>query len=480
MEDSRNQGDSENAKRPSRASGGGMVQLLKWGALFSVCIAAALSISYLLAMSAPAEAPEEAALEEPALAEEDVIALARSVVPREASIRLPTQGLPAGKEQLEAEARFVANTLQQSYPDRAEALHVAAMMHAQFRESAEAEKLWERCLKLSPRDPRYSINFAAIAMDRGDSQAAADTLKAAYDAGVSSPDLLHHLGVALNKVGKSAEAEVIAQEGVAAAQEMPSLWMVLGQAQLKQNKLSEAETSLKKSIDLGVRSSSVYSSLASALAQQDKEEEAKKYRDLVEEVNGDETIDAQRRFQVQSTAEARQATIAILIEAASVQMMMDNSLEAELLLLRALALDPANLVGYQLLGQLYQGANLAAEERLVRQRLVDLDPFQLNHHFNLARAAQDSGDKSAAIAALKYAVTIQPGAAEPFLALAQFQLDDGNFSQARWYAQEALRRRPSATGFRLLSLICEKMGDEATAVTALAEARKLENSTTLP
>lgn len=480
MDDSRDQGHSETSQASRPASGGGGIQLLKWSALCSVCVAAALSISYLLAISTPSEEPEEVAQAGSTISEESVIDLVSKAVPQEANIRLPTQALPAGKEQLEAEARFVANTLQQSYPDRAEALHVAAMMHAQFRESSEAEGLWKRCIQLSPKDPRYSINFAAIAMERGDSEAAADTLKKAYDAGVSSLDLLHHLGVALNKVGKSEEAEAVAEKGIAEAPEMPSLWMVLGQAQLKQRKLSEAETSLKKAIDLGVQSSSVYSSLASALAQQDEEEEAKKYRDLVEEANGEETIDAQRRFQVQSTAEARQATIAILIEAASVQMMMENSLEAELLLLRALALDPTNLVGYQLLGQLYQDAGLAAEERLVRQRLVDLDPFQLNHHFNLARAAQDSGDKSAALAALKYAVTIQPGAAEPFLALAQFQLDDGNVSQARWYAQEALRRRPSATGFRLLSMICEKMGDEANAVAALSEAWKLESQSPLP
>lgn len=480
MDHSHDQGNSQTSHASVPERGSGAIQMLKWGALFSICIAAALFISYLLDMSAPSETPDEATLREPALLEEDVIELARGVLPRKASIRLPTQGLPAGKDQLEAEARFVANTLQQSYPDRAEALHVAAMMHAQFRESSEAEQLWKRCIKLSPRDPRYTINFAAIAMDRGDSQAAAETLKSAYDSGVTSLDLMHHLGVALNKVGKSEEAEAIATKAIGEAPEMPSLWMVLGQAQLKQRKLGEAETSLKKAIELGAGSSSVYSSLASALAQQDKEDEAKKYRDLVKEANGDETIDAQRRFQVQSTAEARQATIAILIEAASVQIMMDNSLEAELLLLRALALDPTNLVGYQLLGQLYQSAGMAAEERLVRQRLVDLDPFQLNHHVNLARAAQDSGDKPGAVAALKYAVTIQPGAAEPFLALAQFQLDDGNVSQARWYAQEALRRRPSAAGFRLLSMICEKMGDEASAVAALTEARKLESSSTLP
>lgn len=454
--------------------------MLKWASLFLLCIAAALGISHLIAVpEAPGQPEESSAIEEP-LEQESISDIVEQLIPQRPSITLPTRAMPASKDDLRAEAEFVANTLRQSYPDRAEALHVAAMMCAQFSQSAEAEKLWKQCIALAPSDPRYYINFAAVAMDRGDSQLAADTLQKAYNAGVSSPDLMHHLGVALNKVGKSEEAEKVIERAIQQDPDNPSFWMVLGQAQLRLRKLEEAEKSLKKTIEAGHESPAAFTSLANALAQQGKDDEAKKYRDLVSDKNGGDDIAAQRRFQVLSSAEARQATVNTLIEAATVQIRMGNSLAAELHLLRALTLDPANFAACQVLADMYHEAGLAAEERLVRQRLVDIAPFDFTNQFKLAEASQASGDRAAAEAALKNVISIGPNMPEPYLALAQFYLDGAKLNQARWYAQEALRHHPTSSGYRLLATICQRMGDETNAVAAMQEAQKLERPSVSP
>ncbi len=472
------EGDAANSVPSSHPSG--VIQVLKWASLFGLCIAAALGISYLIAVPTPPDESVEALADQASLDEEGVVELVKQVLPKQPSISLAARGMPASKDQLRAEAEFVANSLRENYPDRAEALHVAAMMSAQFSQSAEAEKLWKKCIALSPRDPRYYINFAAVAMDRGDSELAAETLQKAYQQGVSSPDLMHHLGVALTKTGKSEEAEKVIENAIEQNPDMPSLWMVLGQAQLRQRKLPEAESSLKKSIEMGHESPAAYTSLANALTQQGKEEEAQKYRALVGDKNGGDDIAARQRFQVLSTVEARQATVNTLIEAATVQVRMGNSLAAELLLLRALTLDPANFAGCQVLADLYHEAGMAAEERVVRQRLVEIAPFDLANHLKLAEAAQGNGDRASAEAALKFAASIRPDMPEPYLALAQFHLETSNLNQARWYTQEALRRQPTASGYRMLATICQRMGDETSAIAAMEEARNLEQRQVSP
>ena len=80
-------------------------------------------------------------------------------------------------------------------------------------------------------------------------------------------------------------------------------------------------------------------------------------------------------------------------------------------------------------------------------------------------------EPEAAEAALKMALAVQPHAIEAYATLAQFYLEQGKTGPARWYAQEAIRRQPSAEGYQFLAAICKAMGDEASANAALAEAQ---------
>ena len=62
-----------------------------------------------------------------------------------------------------------------------EALHVAALMHAQFRQSKQAETLWRRCVELAPQSEQYRVNLAAIAMEADVPAAPFKNVRAALD-----------------------------------------------------------------------------------------------------------------------------------------------------------------------------------------------------------------------------------------------------------------------------------------------------------
>ncbi len=362
--------------------------------------------------------------------------------------------------------------LRQAFPNLPEALHVAAMLKSQIRQSEEAETLWQKCIELDPKQVAYYVNLAAIAMDRGDSQLAVDTSRRAIDAGVASADVYHHLAVALTKLGQSEEAEEVIQKALTVFPESAAYWLVLGQAQLKAGKAAEAEASLRKAIELGAGTASAYFSLGNACARLGKQEEAAKYRELFTELKSTAPMDKQRRFQILSTAESRRTAVTILCEAAVVHLQQRDSLQSERLLHRAIALDPSSPVPCHLLADLYRQAGMIAEARVVWNRLVEIEPFQLGNYLMLAQSSAQLGERETAEAALKLAVAIRPEAVEGYATLAQFYMEDGKAGEARWFAQEAIRRQPSAAGYEFLASACRMMGDEAGAEAAQAHAGK--------
>lgn len=400
--------------------------------------------------------------------------------PPQPTVRLAASPVPATAEQLQQEAREVAETLRSRFPEMPEALHVVAMLAAQLRQSNQAEELWKKCIALSPQREAYYVNLAAIAMDRGNSELAAQTLQQALDAGCASSAVRHHLAIALSNLGRCAEAEGMIQKALADEPQSPGYWLVLGEAQLKLGKAAEAETSLRKAIDLGVQSPAAYFALGNACARQGKNEEAAKFREQFAKLKASQPLDPQQRYQVLSTAEARRAAVTTLCEAATVHSWQKDFLEAERLLLRAIALDPAHADSCRALAALYRAAKMPAEERVVWQRLVEIEPHNFSNYLRLAKVCDQLGDAASAEATLKLATAIWPAAADPYAMLAQFYLQGGKAPQARWYAQEAVRREPSAEGYRFVASTCRLLGDTAAAEAALAKARKLESNRPKP
>lgn len=397
-------------------------------------------------------------------------------VSRPPAVSLVSLAVPATAEQLQQEAERVANELRSRFPNLAEALHVTAMMHSQFGRTAEAERLWRKCIELSPKYEGYYVNLAAVAMDRGNSESAVETLQQAIDAGCSSPDVFHHLAVALTNLGKCEEAITAIQKALATEPQFTSGWLVLGQAQLKLDQAAGAEASLRKAMSLGAQSAEIYFALGTACVRQNKLEEAAAFRKQFTELQATQPLAAQQRFQILSAADARRTTVAILSEAATVHSWQGDSLEAERLFLRAIALDPSGVASCRALATLYHAAEMHPEERVVRRRLVEIEPHNFDNYVNLAKVSAQLGEPEAAEATLKLAIAMRPEAAIVYATLAQFYLQTGKAKQARWYAQEAVRREPSAEGYRFLASTCRSLGDTADAEAALNMARKLEPS----
>jgi len=392
---------------------------------------------------------------------------------RRATISLSTAPVPVGAEALQAEAEDVASQLLQRFPDLPDALHVAALLRARLRQTQEAEKLWTRCVELAPHSEQYRVNLAAIAMDRGNDELAAQTLRPAVAADSSSPDASHHLALALTNLGENEEAEEVLVKALQRHASSAAHWQVLGQARLKLRKVEQAESDLRRALALGSRSADLLFALGNACARNNKPDEAAEFRRQFAELKAGQPLAAQERYQVLSTAETRQTALAVMVEAAIVHTRQKDSQEAERLLLRAVAIDPGHVVACRSLADVYAAERLLAEQRVVCERLIQIDPLNIQNYAMLAELADELGEPAAAEAALKQAISVHPDFAPAYSALAKFCLEKGRPSKARWYAQEALRRHETAQNYELLAKTCRMLGDDQTAAAAIAKARDL-------
>jgi predicted Zn-dependent protease len=281
------------------------------------------------------------------------------------------------------------------------------------------------------------------------------------------------LGLALSNLGRGEEAEQVLAAALQRYPESAAHWLVLGQTQLKLGKASESETSLRKALELGLDSADLFFALGNACAQQGKQEEAAQAREQFARRKASAPLAADERFAVLSLAEAKRTAVAVMLEAAIVHAWQQDSLEAERLLLRAIAIEPTSAASCHKLAQIYREAGLAAEQRAVVERLVQLERLNLAHYLELARLSAELDEPEAAEAALKLAISVAPDNAAPYTTLARFYLQEQQLKKARWYAQESVRREPTAERYVLLASTCRLLGDQATAEAALAEAQRL-------
>ena len=396
-----------------------------------------------------------------------------SVLPRP-TIRMVRESMDVSSESLEDELEQVVTSLQIQYPKLPDALHVVAMMKAQTRKYAEAQELWQQCTRLAPKQEMYYVNLASVAMEQGSDEFAAKTLQQALDQGLESFEISYHLGIAKSRLGAYEDAIQLTEKALKKYPTAASLWLILGQAQLELEKNQEAETSFRKALEFGASSPAVYVGLGNACVRQGKREEGTRFLKTYSELKSQDKLSGQERYQTLSVKEIKQTATTVFTEAATVYFRQKDTRQTERLLTRCIALEPTKPSGLRALADYYFKMKMLAEERLVRERIIEVGSDRFGDYIDVAKVCAQMGDRESAEANLKLAMALYPQAVEPYAALSQMQLESGRLESAKWYAQQSLERQPSAEGFRFLASICNQQQDALGEAEALRLAKQLE------
>ncbi len=389
------------------------------------------------------------------------------------SIEISYTAAPANKDEMEAEAEFVAQKLLDDMSGEPVAIHVNALLSAQLHHTEKAEELWRECIRIDPDTDNYYVNLAAIALDRGDSELAIQTLETAVERGLNSADVSHHLGVALTNVGRPEEGAKVAQTTLEQLPNSAPHWLILGQAKLRLGDSQAAEECLRKAIQLGANSKPAYFALFNACIRNGRKEDAKKFRDIYLAFDQNDGLDVQERYQILSEAEAKRVLTSVLSESATLYFADGQSKEAEHLLLRILALVPNNSSALGQLADVYSATRQLANERLIRRRMVELDPRNLLNYLLLAKLELACENPEAAEAAIRRAISLAPRSVTGYATMADFQLERGRPEEALWYVNYAVALEPSRDAYLLLAKVYRAMSDEDAAQNAEAKIETL-------
>ncbi len=473
---------SESSPRSSRAWGGWIATLV---AIVSIGVATYAMALVRSTMESQSKLLEDYEMLRKQVAqvnqEEEKIKDSLQTVTREmtASVAKPTVKVPKEEtrdstEALQQDLEFVVASLQTQYPRLPEALHVAAMMKAQTRKYGEAQELWQQCIRLAPKQELYYINLASVAMEQGNNELALNTLRQGVILGFDSFDISHHLSLALSNLGQFEEAVELIEKSLKKYPDAVGHWLLLGQGQLEMGNAVDAEKSFRKAMDLGAKSASLYVGLGNACLRQGKREEAKRFLESYADIKKSDTLTGQERYQVLSTQEIKRTSMAIFTEAATIYFQQKDLLHTEQLLMRCVAIEPQSASALRALADLYFRTKMLPEERVLRERILEVGSDRFGDYLDLAKVCALQKDRESAEATLKLAMTMFPQAIEPYAALSQIYLESGKFDAARWYAQQSIERQPSAEGFRFLASICQKMNDPQGAAEAMRLANQIE------
>lgn len=376
--------------------------------------------------------------------------------------------------ELERELTVLADDLLESYPQDAQALFVAGMAFFDMQRSSRAERALRRSVELSPPQVAPYVGLADTLMLMARDQEAVDVLAAAIAQGRSSSRAIRTLADGLTRLGRLEEAAGILAEDLVDHPTESQNWMRLGQIQIQLHRFQEAETSLRRAIDLETPGRQELIALNTALMRQGKHDEATEVRKQLADLTSQEQDPNrdgktyQRQF-----AHTFQRNVALWYGAgAMVCFSHGQHQRAEMVLKRAIALDPQRAMTFVFLTSLYQRCGQLADAMVAQQQLAVLQPENAQHHINLAAMAKQLGRNDVVENALHRACQLETDGFAHFL-LAQFYLSQDRAAEAREAAEIAVQGRQSVDTYTLLESVCEAVGDDDGAREAAENARRL-------
>lgn len=383
--------------------------------------------------------------------------------------------------ELKQEAFQVARQLIADFPEAAESVAVLALVQDRYGRSAEALESWERCLELNSRFASAYHGMGTIVRKRGDDEEAVRLFRKALSLNPMLRGCHEDLADALMSQGAIIEASTVLEEGVVAGVRSAGAYFRLGQAYVLLKQFEKAKENFQASIDTDPDAYSSYYGLAGVCARLGQREESrnilKQYSRLKEKARATETERLRSFDDIQSACES----VAFFHNAAAqVYDKHGNLHKAEEHWLRSASLVPTETVGRIKLAQLYQRQNRWPEAITILEQLCRVQPEEVPFRMNLGNVRMLALRFDAAERDFREVCKLAPDSSLGYSSLAQLLVRrNRNLDEANMLAEKAVKLKPNAANYFVLSLARASNGDRSGALAAVENAlrRAPDNST---
>lgn len=409
----------------------------------------------------------------------------RDVSPEELDLPVTAESIDVAE--LRSELGALAELLERDYDQNAAALHIAAQIYAELKQTTQARSAWQACVDLKPQLAGPYAGLSELQIANGQEEEAIELLQQAHTANIRSSETLANLAAAYENLGELPQAQELLQQATTEYPQEGDLWQALGRVQNQMREYAAAEESLQRALELKGPSEAVLFTLITALVRQSKADEAKQYQEQLAQLRAARTK-AAAEVAAQETAgdsqppdaafqagyEQALAGIAqrVFLAASSVAEQQTDFEEAERLARRTLSLNPDQLQGYMALISALRNQRRLPEALAVHKLLLQKQPDNIFNYTNQASLALQLGDTQLARQTLEQAAEVDPNNALVQISLAKVYLTIGEFREARLLAASIVAEHPSAESYLLLAATYDAVGDQSSAQAAVRKAKQ--------
>ena len=387
--------------------------------------------------------------------------------------------LPGAEPQIASvldEATHVLEALMEQLPDRPDSWHVLASFYYKFGKLDEAVKCWEKCLELAPDFAVSQYWLGVAARDRGENTEAVKWFRKALDSAPNESQVAVHLAQTLIDLGKTQDAIEVLEKNLAAYPQSFASCVLLGEVYLQLEQYDKAKQNFETAVRISSDYSSPYYGLAKACTALGQTEASNRHLAKFKELKARDEQSHRDLLKTESDLpRVQQKTAKILTLAGKVYLANGDGETAEVLLLRALELDPSEPESPQVLAWLYELQGRADRALKTLEQGCQANPQDVGVHLRLGAFHARRGRFDAAEKAIENAIRILPQQGGGYAALARLYLKSNqNLPKAKELAAKAVELEPLAENHFLLGAICQRMGDLVSARAAAEQAVALQ------
>ncbi|MHC4207869.1 MAG: tetratricopeptide repeat protein [Planctomycetota bacterium] len=332
--------------------------------------------------------------------------------------RTPAAGLISAvegqytQENLEQETIAVLNRLVGDFPERADPLGLLGDIYVELGKTAEAMKCWEKCAELEPERAGSYERMAYTAVEKGEFERAVAIAHKALKIDPEMPGIHSQLGRALRGLGKPTESLAALEKAVMISPKKAENHYLLGQAYQQLQQYEQSKQSYMIALQINPDYTDACYGIATASARLGHKEEAASYRKKFEEMKARDwrTVSDKRdyllnqRFLVMSRRRAAKTHT----NAGILYYDRGQWQAAEKHWLRAVELDPGNIVCRENLADFYQKNGRNKEALQMCEQLIRIAPKNPQYHMCAGTLLTRMNRIEDALLAVKQAINLEP------------------------------------------------------------------------
>ncbi|MHC4545086.1 MAG: tetratricopeptide repeat protein [Planctomycetota bacterium] len=378
----------------------------------------------------------------------------------------------AEAKKLKKEVLDTAIQLVKDFPSRIEPVYTLGLVYNRTGNSAQAQKLWRKCLEMNPQYADAMVMLAEITFDKGQYEQTLAFYQKALSIYGEDPKVPVEIGKTFISLGRFEEAAEILQKHLTKHPGSPRPHNYLGTIFLQLKQYENARIHYEKVLSFDKNDQKAHYGLATVYARLGQKDKSLEHRKRFAALKSESFDKMEEGHRVYDDVLLVSRNVSFMYEklGACSKLCGDDS-KAIKYLKKAAVLDTNNTKCRQLLASLYRQTGQESDAVAVYKNLTTIQPKNPFNYLYLGTFNAGLGKVADAEAAFKKVVQLAPDRPEGYRLLIQLYFQNNTkLPEAQELAAVLVEKNPAAEHYYILALVSSRNGDRRAATAAIKKA----------